>query len=491
MAQGYFTGLLCGSAVSLLGLGTISLASKQPAGSVPPSSPEVTAPDIADATEQSNPDEIVPDVATDPGGAPAPSVTPGVETPGRIIPQVQTNTDPLPQPDTGEVTSGLALPDVTDTPVVGASLDEPVLPNPQGLAPVVPDQERDVVLDTSTAAVPEGDAAQQDAPSDTTEAETLDADDPTPSEPVNEVSDVEPDQSTATDTDTDTDAAAEDAEAANPEPAGNADPVIALDTETPLLPGAQAQVLVPQTPDPIDPTPTPAPAEDSAAQADGDALTRFAADFTVPAGVPMMSVILIDDGLLSGAEGALANIPFAVTIALSPTTENAKERMRGYRDAGIEVIALAEIPDGALPSDAEVILEAGFAELPEAIGLLDIGQAGLQSDRPLADQAMARLAADGRGFVTQSRGLNTGLRSADSGDVPAAVVYRDIDEEAQEARIIRRFLDQAAFRARQQSGVILVGRVRPETISALALWGAANATGQIALAPVSAILNGR
>ena len=57
--------------------------------------------------------------------------------------------------------------------------------------------------------------------------------------------------------------------------------------------------------------------------------------------------------------------------------------------------------------------------------------------------------------------------------------------------MIRRFVDQAAFRARQESGVILLGRVRPDTISALTLWGNANRAGQVALAPVSAVLTGQ
>ena len=70
------------------------------------------------------------------------------------------------------------------------------------------------------------------------------------------------------------------------------------------------------------------------------------------------------------------------------------------------------------------------------------------------------------------------------------VDVRDLDAEGQDARVIRRFLDQAAFRARQESGVVMLGRVRPDTISALILWGTANRAGQVALVPVSAVLRG-
>ena len=54
---------------------------------------------------------------------------------------------------------------------------------------------------------------------------------------------------------------------------------------------------------------------------------------------------------------------------------------------------------------------------------------------------------------------------------------------------MRRFLDQAAFRAAQEeAGVIMMGRVRPDTISALLLWGLQDRASRVALAPVSAIL---
>ena len=79
-------------------------------------------------------------------------------------------------------------------------------------------------------------------------------------------------------------------------------------------------------------------------------------------------------------------------------------------------------------------------------------------------------------------------RAAEQAGVPAVVVYRDLDIENQDARVVRRSVDQAAFRARQDSGVVLVGRMRPDTISALILWGTANQDGQVAIVPVSSVL---
>jgi polysaccharide deacetylase 2 family uncharacterized protein YibQ len=275
-------------------------------------------------------------------------------------------------------------------------------------------------------------------------------------------------------------------------------PRIALQGEVSSLPGGTEAVRVIR---PGSDTEAPAaevpldPAEAAVAEAAVDeaepALRRYAVSFDNPEAKPLMSVILIDDGGLGGgAVAAVGTVPFPVTVAIDALAADAAAKMAAYRAAGIEVMALAALPEGALPMDVEVTLEAAFAALPDSVALLDAGAGGLQSDRAVTEQAMIRLALDGRGFVTASQGLNMALRSAEAVDVPAAVIYRDLDAEGQDARVIRRFLDQAAFRARQQAGVVLVGRVRGDTISALSLWGTANRAGPVTLAPVSATLLG-
>jgi polysaccharide deacetylase 2 family uncharacterized protein YibQ len=72
--------------------------------------------------------------------------------------------------------------------------------------------------------------------------------------------------------------------------------------------------------------------------------------------------------------------------------------------------------------------------------------------------------------------------------VPADPVFRDFDSKGQSATVIRRFLDQAAFKAGQEGAVIMLGRLRPDTITALLLWGLQDRAGQVALAPISAVL---
>ena len=220
------------------------------------------------------------------------------------------------------------------------------------------------------------------------------------------------------------------------------------------------------------------------------AIVAHAADWDAESTTkPLLSIVLIDDGSLGAAgQAALSELTFPVTVALDATVAGASENEARYREAGFEIMAMAPLPEGATPQDAEVILGAAFDLLPNTIGLFDPGNGGLQSDRNVTEIAMARLADDGRAFVTASQGLNMALRTAEAAGVPAGVLYRDLDSEGQSAQVIRRFLDQAAFRARQQSGVILVARMRPDTLSALSLWGTANRAGQVDIAPASVVL---
>ena len=99
------------------------------------------------------------------------------------------------------------------------------------------------------------------------------------------------------------------------------------------------------------------------------------------------------------------------------------------------------------------------------------------------------LAAGGYGAVYRPKGLDTARKLAQKDGIPAATLFRDFDSEGQDATVIRRFLDQAAFRAgNEPGGVIMLGRLRPETISALLLWGLQDRANRVALAPVSAVL---
>ena len=86
------------------------------------------------------------------------------------------------------------------------------------------------------------------------------------------------------------------------------------------------------------------------------------------------------------------------------------------------------------------------------------------------------------------KGLNAALHVAKGTGIPSATIYRDLDAEGQTARVIGRFLEQAAFQARREDGVILLGRMSDEMIEAWRKWAELNETGRVTLGPLSAAL---
>lgn len=356
--------------------------------------------------------------------------------------------DPLP-PDAASVTAEPASPEVLtdEPPLVTATVApaETAAESPQ--APVLPDQTAEPVVTPDPETGPLPDTNSPEATSD-------DAPDIAPVSRLPTVTAREPDAGAMPEPDA-------TVTINRPGSETEADDAVEAATEDPV-----ADVLAP----------------------DGPALVRFATAIDNPEGKPLMGVVLIDTGELSGAASVIATLPFPVTIAIDPGAPGAAESGAAYRAAGIEVMALARLPQGARPTDVEVAFEAVFVALPEAVGVLDAGEGGLQANSAVTEQTMARLARDGLGVVTLSKGLNMANRAAEAAGVPAGTIYRDLDSEGQSAQVIRRFMDQAAFRARQTSGVILLGRVRPDTISALMLWGAENRAEQVAVVPISAVL---
>lgn len=216
-------------------------------------------------------------------------------------------------------------------------------------------------------------------------------------------------------------------------------------------------------------------------------LDRFAVSFENPDNKPLMSIVLIDDARSFGIE-ALQDFPYPLTIAINPLASDAVARMARLRAAGFEIVAVVDLPEAATARDAEVLLAASLERLDEAVGVLEGPGSGIQGNRALSDQVTDFVGASGLGLITQGNGLNTVQKLAVKDGVPAVPVFRDFDGAGQTPTVMRRFLDQAAFRARQEGGVVMLGRVRPDTISALLLWGLQDRASQVALAPVSAVL---
>ncbi|WP_170570534.1 divergent polysaccharide deacetylase family protein [Ruegeria atlantica] len=219
----------------------------------------------------------------------------------------------------------------------------------------------------------------------------------------------------------------------------------------------------------------------------GKPIETYAADFENPDSKPLMSIILIDDEGAYGAE-ALGEFPYPLTFAVSPEDPEAAEKMARHREAGFEVLALADLPKSASARDAEVSLAVWLDTLPETVGILEGVETGIQGNRKLADQVAEIAGGTGRGLITQDNGLNTVQKLAARNGVPSGVIFRDIDGARQDPKVMRRFLDQAAFRAGQEGSVVMLGRLRPDTISALLLWGLEDRGNRVAMAPISAVM---
>ena len=161
-----------------------------------------------------------------------------------------------------------------------------------------------------------------------------------------------------------------------------------------------------------------------------------------------------------------------------------------YREIGREVVMIPSLPAGATPQDVEVALASNLETIPEAVALMDVSGGSFQSDREAVSQVVAVTTSTGHGLITFPRGLNTAHQQAGRAGVPTGLIFRVLDDDGETPEQIRRTLDRAAFRARQNDAVILVGHTLPGTLAAIIDWQAELGAG-VMLAPISASLTVR
>lgn len=263
-------------------------------------------------------------------------------------------------------------------------------------------------------------------------------------------------------------------------PARPAPPIVAM----PGQPGIRLTEDAPATdaPPPVETDKSPQPDPDL------PPIDRYAEPFENPEGRPILSIVLLDSARDGAVAPMPARFPYPVSIAIPAEAPDAADRMRRYRAAGYEVLALVDLPQGATPADIETRAPAWFEAVPDAVAIMERPPKSLQSDRANGEELADVLAASGHGLLLFPDGLDTTRKLAARRGVPAATVFRDLDAAGQGEAVIRRFLDNAAFKAGLEGAVILVARLRPETLEALLVWGLADRASRVALAPVSAAL---
>lgn len=494
MARGFLSGVLWGGVLSVGVAGVASVMMPLPQSPVV----DDMAPGAVDAPVA---DPEAPDTQTQTDTAPASVGT----APLAAAPDSEAALDAEAQssavrPETGTADGLQAPAGAEDTGSMAVAPDAPVLPNPQALAPIAPPATDDVAINTDPG-LPQQPVTQSADPA----LSTVPAAEDGIEAPV-QIGDAP-------------------AEPAKPSLAGNAEADQAPETpQTASLPEAQAPAAEPAVEPAEDNIGRPSigkpaisltdrdsgvtinrgpVANAAAAETDevkpevvadvGPALEINAEAFENPENKPLMAIILIDDGAapVTGAAGiaALRSFPYPLSFAVNANAPDAAERIALYRAEGLEVLIEVDLPEAATATDAETLLATALAGLPGAVAVLEGSETGLQGSKDLSDQVTAILGQTGHGLVTQDKGLNTMPKLARKAGVAADPIFRDFDSKGQTATVIRRFLDQAAFRAGQDGGVIMLGRLRADTISALLLWGLQDRAGKVALAPISAVLS--
>ncbi|MEO1641500.1 MAG: divergent polysaccharide deacetylase family protein [Pseudomonadota bacterium] len=433
---------------------------------------EATAPTVPAETPQA---EV--NVAADEPVAPARPAPVATEPPDFTLDPSETEAAPLPEVIVAEVDQ----PTDDNRPLIENSAAEftPFIVTEDPTAPTTPEvdgpADAQVAFAPAQPTTPTPDTAETATP----EANTTTADAATP--------EVETAENPAPDTDTPVVAEGEvevpplaEPESAEPvqesTPPSSGGPVrINRPSETPSLPAGQDATVV-----------TDEPVEE-----DLPALKAFAATFEQEGDAPLFAVMLVDQPDQPELSAALAALGFPPSIVVNALDANASTRMSAYRETGAEVAMQVALPTGARPADVEVAFEAAFEILPEAAMLYSDGTGVLQNSRTVTTQVMDVLAAEGRGFVTVQRGLDSSVRLAGDAGVNAAPVLRVLDDSGTDARAVTRALDQAAFRARQDGGAIVVADLTANNIETLTAWLAELDPETLRPAPVSALLLGQ
>lgn len=490
MARGFLAGAAWGGIVSVVGVGIVSVAGDGPFLRQP--EPVVDAPlagqAAPDAQTSAGPG-VAPDTA--PAAAAQSTPAPDADAPDTLAALAEEARDPGSAPAAGnagaapsapqEGASG-ALPDQDSAPARSAQPESAPAASGQdapATAPAAPAGTTDVGSAAPELASPGAAGSAGQAQSAGAEDAPLPA--PRPALPAADTADAAPD------------ADASPAEPPAPEVTARAQPDSDSDASRPGI-GTPAQSLasassarLPRVGGAAE-ADAGAGAEATSAGEDARPVMLYAEPIEIASDRPLMSIVLIDDGTGAVGPEVLDGFPYPVTVAVDPTSDTALQRASAYRALGLEVMVLGSVPDGAQAQDVEVNLAARLSAVPEAVGVLESADAGLQRSRAVSDQVAAILSQTGHGLVLFPKGLNAAATQAAKSGVPAATVFRDFDGKGQDPKVMRRFLDQAAFKARQDDGVVMVGRLAPDTVSALLLWGLQDRAAQVGLVPVSMVL---
>ena len=216
-------------------------------------------------------------------------------------------------------------------------------------------------------------------------------------------------------------------------------------------------------------------------------LLQKATAFTNPQNKPIFAILLMDDGVIGLDQLAQFNVP--LSVAINPDWPDAPARAERWRAAGFDVLLQSpKLGDAFDFAAIDSLLQGHLLRVPQALGVVDVPQGGFQGNRRLSVQIAQGLGSARAALVTFDGRINAAHEIALGASLPAAVVFRDIDAAHEDAEMITRYLERAAFKAAQTGQIVVAGRVSPQTLAALGQWLAGDWAGQLALAPISAVL---
>ena len=215
---------------------------------------------------------------------------------------------------------------------------------------------------------------------------------------------------------------------------------------------------------------------------DRPALVRNAA-MAPPAGnPPLLAIVLVDD--LDA--GLIADLPLSVAIAAD--AEGARPRAEAWREAGAEIVAIPGLTDDADGTGSVALFDATFEALPGAATVMAESEQGFANGPVAADQVAATLAETGHGLIARGRDLGPFAQAAERAGVPTVGIFRRVDGSGRDGRAIGRFLDQAAFEARNRGSVVVIADNSPDTAAGIAYFMESARADSVALVPVSVVL---
>lgn len=477
MLRGIITGLFFGGVLGLMLAGIVSLLAPLPSNIAVPQAEEPTASEPASTTGTSLADTSTTDAPVQADStAQSPSAVAGIDG------APSADRASAPRPDTANVEGAPAAPATSGDLEIALQSESPVLPNPQANPITRPGEDDEPSISA--------DPAQPQSP---VNVDTQAFEAPSTGEDSNApvvATDLAPTQTAPEQQGQTGDDALPSVDAASPQ---QAEQPTTEETASLLKPATGFDESFKQRTSTRLPT---VGAENATAEAVEEVvatsvppLKAFAASFDPDGDKPLMSIVLLDDAATAVDLATLSEFPLPVSIAVNAQSETAAARAAELRAAGFEVLAIMDFPSGATASDVEVNILGQLANVPEAVALMDGFDGGLQETREIADQVIAYTANSGHGLVLQPKGLNTAQKLAAREGVGAVTVFRDFDGKGQTEVVIRRFLDQAAFKARQNESVLMMGRLQESTIAALASWALQDRASTVSVAPVSALLS--